>query len=228
MNKLKICLLASALMLGTTALAAETTTVDKDVYVGLDNKVVAGDIGGLETYQTVVIRKAGTTDDASVCYIDQNTSGFTATTDFLMKTGTDDGNYTATFGKEDGSVKTVNFTVGDIAVEGFTFNTDNKMESTDGVMAQSNLDCENLGLDSSKYWKAFYYTIQLDDMASGTNRIYLVSGNSEKVYGYYDLVIPTNLTGAGELTYAIRIFDIDADKQDLNLYVGAKKEEVTQ
>lgn len=229
MNKLKVFLLVSALMLSTTAFAAETTT--QDVYTSTNNKVVAGDVGGLESFKTVIIRKAGDTTDAGIKYIDQKTSGFSAATEFLMKSETEDGEYTASFGDENGNVKTVNFTVGNFTATGggktFNLDTDKKMISTDGVMKQSDIDgYENYKINPDKYWKAFFYTINLENISSGEKTIYFVSDDGKTVYGSYNLKIPTNFTGAGELTYAIRVFDIDEEKTGMNLYVGA--EEVTQ
>ena len=117
MKKFAASLLTLAVVLcGLNAFAAET---EQDVYFGSDNLVHFADYNSdVSKYTTVLIRKADTTGANGVVYVDQQSNGFSDAVDFMLKTNAVDGKYTAVFGNANNETKKVNFSIGDVKVNG--------------------------------------------------------------------------------------------------------------
>lgn len=207
----------------------------QDVYYSNDNSVQINNsnIGAdVNTYKTVLIRK--TPKNASedivendVVYINQNSSGLGALSSFMLKSGAEPGNYTASFGNDAGTVKEITFEIfGEkgVTVKGdkdtnatVTLNPNNKMN----VYADAQLQTEKLAQDQDldKYTKTFDFI----SPNTALSRIYLVSGDGTKCYGYFNLDISTVVTGTS-VSYGIQLFNIDESKKDLNVYLDLQEE----
>lgn len=212
---------------GITALAAEPETVVKDVYNHSDNSVSASEAGVTGTYSTVMIRKE---TNGEVVYVNQESGRFSNLTTFLMKDGCDDGNYIATFGNENGETKTIKFFRGARKVQGvksdgtlanvyFNLNTSTKMTVADGATEQTGQEASDAL--STCYRKGFTLLVENVGTWENVNTAYLVSGDGQTCYGYFELPEPdTTITGSAFIAYGLQLFNIPEEKKDLNLYLG--------
>jgi hypothetical protein len=237
MRKIAASLLAAACAFTSATAVFAANAANQDVYYSNDNSVQINDsnIGAdVDTYKTVLIRK--TPKDASadiveneVVYINQNSSGLGALSSFMLKSGAEPGNYTASFGNYEGTVKEIQFviygqnenlTVGSNVPESsktVKLNPDNKMNVyADAVVQDDKLASD---LDEGLYTKSFRFL----NSDTSLNRIYLVSGDGTTCYGYFNLDITTVVTGM-PVSYGIQLFNIDESKKDLNVYLGLQEE----
>ena len=103
MKKLAITLAVTvSLTFGISVFAADTATYD-----GADNYVKVGD--DISSFSTVLITKD--TKDKDIAYINQADGVFSASMDFMLKDGSDDGEYTVKLGNASGTVKEIKFTI---------------------------------------------------------------------------------------------------------------------
>ena len=231
MKRIASCLLSVIIALsGITALAAEPEV--KDVYNHSDNSVSASEAGVTGKYSTVMIRKE--TENGEVVYVNQESEGFSDLTTFLMKDGCEDGNYIATFGNEKGETKTIKFFRGDITVRGvnsdgiltndsFKFNTSTKMTVADKATKQTGNEASDAS--SECYRKGFTLLVENVGTWENVNTAYLVSGDGQTCYGYFELPKPdTTITGPACIAYGLQLFNIPKEKKDLNLYLGGAPE----
>ncbi len=215
MKKIAMCLCAVSIALsGLTAFAAT-----EDVYYGSDNSVK---VDTVKDYQTVLIRKKGTTDDASIVYVNQKSDGLGEVASFMLKADTADGDYVATFGNTDGQEKTIEFSVGERTItgaeDGVTLDTDNKMTATDAAVVQETLQGQEEGV--TLYKKGFTFDVTIGSV--DYDRVYLVSADGATCYGYFELNISDTeitLEPGAEICYGIQIYNIPLEKKDLNLYL---------
>ena len=220
---------ASAFTSATAVFAA-----NQDVYYPSDNSVHISDsnIGAdVDTYKTVLIRKTPKDANAGivendVVYINQNSSGLGALSSFMLKSGAEPGNYTATFGNDNGDVKEIQFVIygqDENVIVGsnvtgssktVALDPDNKMNVVEDAVVQNHEIANDL--DEGLYTKTFRF------LNSGTslNRIYLVSEDGTKCYGYFDLPLPET-TGV-TISYGIKLYNIAEDKLGMNVYLAEK------
>lgn len=231
MKRIASCLLSVIIALsGITALAVEPEV--KDVYNHSDNSVSASEAGVTGTYSTVMIRKE--TENGEVVYVNQESEGFSEVTTFLMKDGCDEGNYIATFGNEKGETKTIKFFRGKRTVQGvksdgtltnvyFNLNTSTKMTVADAATMQTGNEASDAS--SACYRKGFTLLVENVGTWENVNTAYLVSGDGQTCYGYFQLPEPdTTITGSACIAYGLQLFNIPEDKKDLNLYLGGAPE----
>lgn len=233
MRKIAASLLAAACAFtsATAVLAA-----NQDVYYSADNSVQIKDSNldkTLDTYKTVLIRRTPANASADivkddVVYINQNSSGLGALSSFMLKKGAEAGNYTATFGNNDGEVKEITFEIyskdtpfevvgsGDPSKK-TSINPDNKMS----VYADAKLQTEQLAQDQdpSKYTKVFNFI----DSNTALDRIYLVSEDGKTCYGYFNLDISAVVTGV-PVSYGIQLFNLEETMKGMNIYLGSQEE----
>lgn len=215
MKKFAASLLTLAVVLcGLNAFAAET---EQDVYFGSDNSVHFADYSSdVSKYTTVLIRKADTTGANGVVYVDQQSNGFSDAVDFMLKTNAVDGKYTAVFGNANNETKKVNFSIGDVTVNGnLTLDRANKMSVIDEPVLQEGLYGEE---PNGTYKKGFVFTAT-GEQYNSFNRLYLVSADGKTSYGYFELEKETTITG-GDVAYGIQIYNIPEDRMGMNLYLG--------
>ena len=230
MRKFVASLLAAACAFTS---ATAVFAANKDVYYSADNSVQINDSNmgaDVDTYKTVLIRKTPSDPNAAivendVVYINQNSSGLGALSSFMLKSGAAPGNYTATFGNDNVDVKEIQFVIygqGDnVTVEGkdnanakVTLNPGNKMNVVEDAVVQNHTIANDL--DEGLYTKTFRF------LNSGTSldRIYLVSEDGTKCYGYFDLTLPET-TGV-TISYGIKLYNITEDKLGMNIYLAEK------
>ena len=230
MRKFVASLLAAACAFTS---ATAVFAANKDVYYSADNSVQINDSNmgaDVDTYKTVLIRKTPENSSADivandVVYINQNSSGLGALSSFMLKSGAAAGNYTATFGNDAGTTKDIQFVIygqGDnVTVEGkdnanakVTLNPGNKMNVVEDAVVQNHTIANDL--DEGLYTKTFRF------LNSGTSldRIYLVSEDGTKCYGYFDLTLPET-TGV-TISYGIKLYNITEDKLGMNIYLAEK------
>ena len=230
MRKIAASLLAAACAFTS---ATAVFAANQDVYYPSDNSVHISDsnIGAdVNTYKTVLIRKKPVDSNAEivesdVVYINQNSSGLGELSSFMLKSGAAPGEYTATFGNDAGTVKEIQFVIygqGDnVTVEGkdnanakVTLNPGNKMNVVEDAVVQNHTIANDL--DEGLYTKTFRF------LNSGTSldRIYLVSEDGTKCYGYFDLTLPET-TGV-TISYGIKLYNITEDKLGMNIYLAEK------
>ena len=102
MKRIAIILAVSVLMPAATAVfAADTASYDET-----NNKVTVGD--NISNYSTVLITKD---DDSSIAYLNQATSVFATSMEFMQKDGSADGDYTIKLGNASGETKEITFTI---------------------------------------------------------------------------------------------------------------------
>ena len=221
MKKLLACLIAVSALSVVTAFA-ETEYID--AYYGGNNevRVDAGvkDIGGSKTS---LIKNAST---GEIVHIDQKESGFSSAAAFLLKEGIADGEYIATFGGNDGEVKSFNFYVGDLNVGGITLDRANKM-IVKNVAAQYSVD-GLLVIDKKTgeavYKKGFTFDNVAIDTYNTFKSIKLTTEDGSETIG----AIPigkdgwggTTATGEGSVNMGIQIFDIPESYKGLNVYLS--------
>ena len=155
---------------------------------------------------------------------------FSDLTTFLMKEDCADGNYIATFGNEKGETKTIKFFRGEMTVQGvnsdgiltndsFNFNTSTKMTVADAATQQ--IGNEASDASSTCYRKGFTLLVENVGTWENVNTAYLVSGDGQTCYGYFQLPKPdTTITGPACIAYGLQLFNIPEEKKDLNLYLG--------
>ena len=229
MRKFVASLLAAACAFTS---ATAVFAANQDVYYSADNSVQINDSNmgaDVDTYKTVLIRKTPSDPKApivenEVVYINQNSSGLGALSSFMLKSGAAPGNYTATFGNDNGDVKNITFEIfGEegVTVKGDTntkaevkLNPDNKMNVYADAVVQNHTIANDL--DEGLYTKTFRF------LNSGTSldRIYLVSEDGTKCYGYFDLTLPET-TGV-TISYGIKLYNITEDKLGMNIYLAEK------
>lgn len=236
MRKIAASLLAAACAFTS---ATAVFAANQDVYYSNNNSVQINnsnlDTGKtLNDYKTVLIRKtpndpnAGIVED-EVVYINQNSSGLGALSSFMLKSGAEPGNYTASFGNYEGTVKEIQFviygqnenlTVGSNVPES-SKKVELKPQYKMNVYADAVVQDHTLAndLDPGSYTKTFKFL----NSDTSLDRIYLVSGDGTKCYGYFNLDITTVVTGV-PVSYGIQLFNIDESKKDLNVYLGLKEE----
>jgi hypothetical protein len=207
---------------------------NQDVYYSADNSVQINDSNmgaDVDTYKTVLIRKTPSDPNAAivendVVYINQNSSGLGALSSFMLKSGAAAGNYTATFGNDNGDVKKIQFVIygqDENVIVGsnvtgssktVALDPDNKMNVVEDAVVQNHEIANDL--DEGLYTKTFRF------LNSGTslNRIYLVSEDGTKCYGYFDLTLPET-TGV-TISYGIKLYNITNDKLGMNVYLAEK------
>ena len=231
MRKIAASLLAAACAFTS---ATAVFAANQDVYYPSDNSVHISDsnIGAdVDTYKTVLIRKTPSDPNAAivendVVYINQNSSGLGALSSFMLKSGAAPGNYTATFGNDNGDVKKIQFVIygqDENVIVGsnvtgssktVALDPDNKMNVVEDAVVQNHEIANDL--DEGLYTKTFRF------LNSGTslNRIYLVSEDGTKCYGYFDLTLPET-TGV-TISYGIKLYNITNDKLGMNVYLAEK------
>ena len=231
MRKIAASLLAAACAFTS---ATAVFAANQDVYYPSDNSVHISDsnIGAdVNTYKTVLIRKTPSDPNAAivendVVYINQNSSGLGALSSFMLKSGAAAGNYTATFGNDNGDVKEIQFVIygqDENVIVGsnvtgssktVALDPDNKMNVVEDAVVQDHTHANDL--DEGSYTKTFKF------LNSGTslNRIYLVSEDGTKCYGYFDLTLPET-TGV-TISYGIKLYNITNDKLGMNVYLAEK------
>ena len=215
MKKLVAGLLALAVVLcGLNAFAAET---EQDVYFGSDNSVYFADYSSdVSNFTTVLIREQGTTGANGVVYIDQQSNGFSDAVDFMLKTNAVDGKYTAVFGNANNDTKTVNFSIGNVTIDGkLELDRKSKMSVADEAVLQEGLYGNE---PNGTYKKGFVFNATADQYNS-FNRLYLVSADGTSCYGYFELETETTVTD-GDVAYGIQIYNIPEDRMGMNLYLG--------
>lgn len=233
MKKIAAGLFACAVVLcGMTAFAADES---KDVYFGSDNSVHFTDADDdVSDYTTVLIREKDTTGAGGVVYVDQQSGGFDSVMNFMLKAGTEKGNYVATFGNSKNETKTVGFTVGDITATAgsktVTLDQANKMTVADVATSTTDEDFTREPEDSDEktyYKKGFVFTGTLNQFNS-FDRIYLVSANGETCVGAFDLYdtagehMKPDFSGVGEVAFGIQIYNLSEENKGINLYLGTK------
>ena len=231
MRKIAASLLAAACAFTS---ATAVFAANQDVYYPSDNSVHISDsnIGAdVNTYKTVLIRKKPVDSNAEivesdVVYINQNSSGLGELSSFMLKSGAEAGNYTATFGNDNGDVKEIQFVIygqDENVIVGsnvtgssktVALDPDNKMNVVEDAVVQNHEIANDL--DEGLYTKTFRF------LNSGTslNRIYLVSEDGTKCYGYFDLTLPET-TGV-TISYGIKLYNITNDKLGMNVYLAEK------
>ncbi|MDD6564632.1 MAG: hypothetical protein PUF08_06090 [Clostridiales bacterium] len=231
MRKIAASLLAAACAFTS---ATAVFAANQDVYYSNDNSVQINNsnIGAdVNTYKTVLIRKTPNNPNAEivedeVVYINQNSSGLGALSSFMLKSGAAPGNYTATFGNDNGDVKEIQFVIygqDENVIVGsnvtgssktVALDPDNKMNVVEDAVVQNHEIANDL--DEGLYTKTFRF------LNSGTslNRIYLVSEDGTKCYGYFDLTLPET-TGV-TISYGIKLYNITNDKLGMNVYLAEK------
>ena len=231
MRKFVASLLAAACAFTS---ATAVFAANKDVYYSADNSVQINDSNmgaDVDTYKTVLIRKTPSDPNAAivendVVYINQNSSGLGALSSFMLKSGAAAGNYTATFGNDNGDVKKIQFVIygqDENVIVGsnvtgssktVALDPDNKMNVVEDAVVQNHEIANDL--DEGLYTKTFRF------LNSGTslNRIYLVSEDGTKCYGYFDLTLPET-TGV-TISYGIKLYNIAEDKLGMNIYLAEK------
>lgn len=231
MRKIAASLLAAACAFTS---ATAVFAANQDVYYPSDNSVHISDsnIGAdVDTYKTVLIRKTPSDPNAAivendVVYINQNSSGLGALSSFMLKSGAAAGKYTATFGNDNGDVKEIQFVIygqDENVIVGsnvtgssktVALDPDNKMNVVEDAVVQNHEIANDL--DEGLYTKTFRF------LNSGTslNRIYLVSEDGTKCYGYFDLTLPET-TGV-TISYGIKLYNITNDKLGMNVYLAEK------
>ena len=221
MKKLLACLIAVSALSVVTAFA-ETEYID--AYYGNNNevRVDAGvkDIGGSKTS---IIKNAST---GEIVHINQKDSGFSSAAAFLLKEGIADGEYIATFGGSDGEVKSFNFYVGDLNVDGITLDRANKMV-VKNVAAQYSVD-GLLVIDRETgepvYKKGFTFDNVDIDTYNTFKSIKLTTEDGSKTVGAIAIDKNdwggTTATGAGSVNFGIQIFDIPESYKGINVYLS--------
>ena len=223
MKKILACLAVIAAFSGVTALA-ETTY--NDIYYGANNEVrvdaSVNDIGGSNT---VIVKNASTQE---IVHIDQNDSGFTSAAAFLLKEGVADGEYIASFGAADGTVKTLNFYVGDLQIGDLTLDRANKMivaktASTYTVDGKQVIDKDT---GEAVYTKGFTYDNVDIDTYNTFKSIKITSADGSQTIG----AIPigeggwggTTATGEGAVNMGIQIHYIPEEYKGINVYLSTE------
>ena len=237
MRKIAASLLAAACAFtsATAVFAANQEADVKDVYYPSDNSVHISDssIGAdVDTYKTVLIRKTPTNPNADivesdVVYINQNSSGLGALSSFMLKSGAAPGNYTATFGNDNGDVKEIQFVIygqDENVIVGsnvtgssktVALDPDNKMNVVEDAVVQDHTLANDL--DEGSYTKTFKFL----NSDTSLDRIYLVSEDGTTCYGYFDLVGVPETTGV-TISYGIKLYNIAEDKLGMNVYLAEK------
>lgn len=234
MRKIAASLLAAACAFTS---ATAVFAANQDVYYPSDNSVHISDsnIGAdVNTYKTVLIRKKPVDSNAEivesdVVYINQNSSGLGELSSFMLKKDAQPGEYIATFGNYEGTVKEIQFviygqnenlTVGSNVPES-SKKVELKPQYKMNVYADAVVQDHTLAndLDPGSYTKTFKFL----NSDTSLDRIYLVSGDGTKCYGYFNLDITTVVTGV-PVSYGIQLFNIDESKKDLNVYLGLQEE----
>lgn len=231
MRKIAASLLAAACAFTS---ATAVFAANQDVYYPSDNSVHISDsnIGAdVNTYKTVLIRKKPVDSNAEivesdVVYINQNSSGLGELSSFMLKKDAQPGEYIATFGNYEGTVKEIQFVIygqNENVIVGsnvtgssktVALDPDNKMNVVEDAVVQNHEIANDL--DEGLYTKTFRF------LNSGTslNRIYLVSEDGTKCYGYFDLTLPET-TGV-TISYGIKLYNITEDKLGMNIYLAEK------
>lgn len=205
---------ATTLFMSVSVFAAETAAPTSwDAYKESNNSA-SFNIGN-ESYTTVKITNSGNV----VVYIDESQNGYTGAVNFMLKENSADGEYTALFGGS-GTNKTIKFNVGGFEIQGTTdkasLDTSNKMTVADEAEEQESIAGQQEG--TTLYKKGFTF------LATGKNfsKIYVVSGDGKTCYGSFDLnVSAQNITGESEIAYGIQIYNLPAEKKDINLYLAS-------
>ena len=140
-----------------------------------------------------------------------------------MKDGCDNGNYIATFGNENGETKIIEFFKGVVPLTGnsmsVVLNTAQKMTVADKATKQTGNEASDAS--SECYRKGFTLLVENVGTWENVNTAYLVSGDGQTCYGYFELPEPdTTITGPACIAYGLQLFNIPKEKKDLNLYLG--------
>ncbi len=223
MKKILACLAVVTSLSGVTALAE--TTYD-DIYYGANNEVrvdaSVNDIGGSKTS---LIKNAST---GEIVHIDQNDNGFASAAAFLLKEGIADGEYIASFGGTDGTVKTLNFYVGDLEIGDLTLDRANKMIVT--KTASTYTVDDKLVIDKATeeavYTKGFTYDNVAIDTYNTFKSIKVTSEDGSQTIG----AIPigeggwggTTATGEGSVNIGIQIHSIPEAYKGINIYLSTE------
>ena len=223
MKKIIAGVLAVSALLSASnmALAAGSGVNIDDIYYGTTNTVKTATNG----YTTVIIKKIAeldktpitATDNSNVVYVNQNSSGFDDAVGFLMKNGTSDGYYEATFGNANGTSKSVNFVVGGAA------------GSPEDAIADAVVDpILYISGDQPVYRKNFAKLISADGF-SEYKSVKLVSADGSECLGAINIEYgggtqgnywenKTNTTGGGDIVVALQVYGIPEKSKDLRVY----------
>lgn len=181
MKKSLICMTAAAAMMFATVTSYASS---------YDTQKNAASFDEAAGKTTVLIYKgnAATPTAGNIVYVDQATSPFNASTNFLLKAGPTDGEYTVKFGSSDGTSAETSFFIGMI-------DTDKdvqlkKIDGTDGYkeVVDNGVTTYNIG------YKA---TI---DIENGYKSLIIKKGNS-----YMGCTLPSTLSGSGSAEIGIQI-----------------------
>ena len=212
MKKIAVCLLS--LMLSTTGFSALADTVDNGVYTGSTNSADFTD-SAVNGFTTVQIKN----ESGEIVYINQQSRGLADVPRFMMKEGTPDGTYTATFGDSEGTTKTIDFTVGEFKINGsdkrLDLDTDAKMSIVYDPILQGTAPDGVTNWDATRYRKG--YSLIGD---YGKTAAYMLSSDSTVCYGHFEPSIPETGGTNSAVLYAIDLCNIYADRLHLNLYLG--------
>ena len=229
MRKFVASLLAAACAFTS---ATAVFAANQDVYYSADNSVQINDSNmgaDVDTYKTVLIRRTPENSSADivandVVYINQNSSGLGALSSFMLKSGAAPGNYTATFGNDNGDVKKIQFVIygqDENVIVGsnvtgssktVALDPDNKMNVVEDAVVQNHTLANDL--EEGLYTKTFRF------FGTSLDRIYLVSEDGTQCYGYFDLTLPET-TGV-TISYGIKLYNITNDKLGMNVYLAEK------
>ena len=230
MRKFVASLLAAACAFTS---ATAVFAANKDVYYSADNSVQINDSNmgaDVDTYKTVLIRKTPENSSADivandVVYINQNSSGLGALSSFMLKSGAAAGNYTATFGNDNGDVKEIQFVIYGKNENVTVGNNDPESSKTVELKPQykMNVDADAVvqdhtlanDLDEGSYTKTFKFL----NSDTSLDRIYLVSEDGTTCYGYFDLVGVPETTGV-TISYGIQLYNLTPEKLGMNIYLA--------
>ena len=227
MRKIAASLLAAACAFTS---ATAVFAANQDVYYPSDNSVHISDsnIGAdVNTYKTVLIRKKPVDSNAEivesdVVYINQNSSGLGALSSFMLKSGAEAGNYTASFGNYEGDTKDITFEI--FGTEGVTVNGDENTSATVKLEPKYKMNVVEDAteqdatiandLENGLYTKTFRFL----NSDTSLDRIYLVSEDGTTCYGYFDLTLPA-VSGVA-ISYGIKLYNIPNEKRGMNIYLA--------
>lgn len=232
MRKIAASLLAAACAFTS---ATAVFAANQDVYYPSDNSVHISDsnIGAdVNTYKTVLIRKKPVDSNAEivesdVVYINQNSSGLGELSSFMLKSGAEPGNYTASFGGNDNEIvkeiqfviygQNENVTVGS-NVPGSEKKVTLEPQYKMNVYADAEEQDHNIASDlvEGLYTKSFRFL----NSDTSLDRIYLVSEDGTTCYGYFDLVGVPVVSDGIKISYGIQLYNLTPEKLGMNIYLA--------
>lgn len=231
MRKIAASLLAAACAFTS---ATAVFAANQDVYYSNDNSVQINNsnIGAdVNTYKTVLIRKKPVDSNAEivesdVVYINQNSSGLGELSSFMLKKDAQPGEYIATFGNYEGTVKEIQFviygqnenvTVGSNDPES-SKTVELKPQYKMNVYADAEEQDHNIASDlvEGLYTKSFRFL----NSDTSLDRIYLVSEDGTTCYGYFDLVGVPVVSDGIKISYGIQLYNLTPEKLGMNIYLA--------